>query len=459
MHDDSARWLLPGDPRSVSAALTTQFRQVYGTEPAGVFFAPGRANLNGEHIDFHGGRCLPMALPHGTYVAATRRSDGALRLRTLDPELDTGVVRIDDAAAVPALATAPSWTAYVSGVLWAMSQPGDECPELRPDAGFGADLLILSTLPIGGGLSSSASLECAAALAFTALGTPLGAAYAGDELTGALNDGHRALLAAACIRAEVEVVGAGTGGLDQNTSMRAEAGKLVSLDCRDFSLERVDLTALLEDYCFLAVDTGEPHELADGQFTGRRAEAEAAVAVLAADRPGLGRLRDVLPAHPSERDVEQVLESFDHSAAAGAGLAELDPTACRRRLVHALTEMLRSEQLHQLFTDLARGTAEADQAAEAAGKILTDGHASMRDHAEASFPLANEVVAAALSAGALGARLIGGGFGGSVLLLARRSRVEQITATTARLSPEIRFLKAVPSGPARVVGALDRSCR
>ena len=451
MYADPARWLLPGDPQSAAAALTTQFREVYGAAPAGVYFAPGRANLNGEHIDFHGGRCLPMALPHGTFVAAAPRSDGTLRLRTLDPELDTGVVRIDDAAADPSPQTAPSWTTYVAGVLWALSQVGAERPELHLAPGFGADMLICSTLPIGGGLSSSASLECAAALAFTALGSPLGADHPGDDLTSALTDEHRALLAEACIRAEVEAVGAGTGGLDQNTALRAEAGKLVSLDCRDFSVARMDLTMLLEDYCFVAVDTGQPHELADGQFADRRAEAEAAAAVLGVNRQEAGRMRDLLPENPSEHDVDSLLETFDRSAAEGAGMSGLDAAACRHRLKHALTEMLRSEELHQIFTDLAHGAAVPDRAAEAVGRILTQGHASMRDYAQVSFPLADETVAAVLTSGALGARLIGGGFGGSVLVLAPRSQVQQITTAVARLSPAIRFLETFPSASARVV--------
>ncbi|WP_120004561.1 galactokinase [Nesterenkonia muleiensis] len=446
MRDLSARWLTPGDPQSTSAALTSQFRQIYGAEPSGLFFAPGRANLNGEHIDFHGGRCLPMALPHGTYVAAAPRFDGMLRLRTLDPELDTGVVEIPDAAALPAPVTAPSWTTYVSGVLWALVQAGNEYPELHLGEGFGADLLICSTLPIGGGLSSSASLECAAALAFVGIGSPLGAEHAGEGLTRALTDERRAVLAKVCIRAEVEAVGAGTGGLDQNTALRAEAGKLVSLDCRDFSLQRTDLTALLEDYCFLAVDTGQPHELVDGQFAARRAEAEAAAAVL-----GVERLRDALPESPSEHDVELVLETFDRSVAQGAEMGGRDADACRRRLRHALTEMLRSGQLHLLFTALASGIAGVDHTAEVVGRIMNEGHASMRDYAEVSFTLADQVVDTVLSAGALGARLIGGGFGGSVLVLAPRRQVEKITTAAARLSPRIRFLAAIPSAPARVV--------
>jgi galactokinase len=443
MRENSARWLAPGDPESISVALATRFSQVYNYDPEGVWFAPGRANLNGEHIDFHGGRCLPMALRHGTYVAAAPRTDGLLRLRTLDPSLDTGIVEIPDAASSPVSEEAPPWTTYVAGVLWSLVQQGDQHPELELDPAMGADLLIRSTLPIGAGLSSSASLECAAALAFVAIGTPLGTENRGDDLTRALTDPLRAVLAQICVRAEVESVGAGTGGLDQTTALRATEGKVVSLDCRDFSLKRTDITFLLRNYRFLAVDTGHPHQLADGRFAACRAEAEAATAVL-----GVGRLRDALPEKPNKTHVELILEEFDRALAAGADLDGLDAAACRRRLKHALTEMLRSEQIHRILNGDAHGV---DHTAEMIGEIMSAGHTSMKECAEVSFALADQVVDAVVEAGASGARLIGGGFGGSVLVLVPRSRMENVTAAASRLSPEIRFLEVVPSPAARAV--------
>ncbi|TLP95064.1 galactokinase [Nesterenkonia salmonea] len=443
MRDNSARWLAPGDPESISVALATRFSQVYNYDPEGVWFAPGRANLNGEHIDFHGGRCLPMALRHGTYVAAAPRTDGVLRLRTLDPSLDTGIVEIHDAASSPVPPEVPSWTTYVSGVLWAMAELKDEHPELQLRGGTGADVLIRSTLPIGGGLSSSASLECAAALAFVAMGTPLGAENHGDDLTRALTDSLRAVLAQVCIRAEVEVVGAGTGGLDQTTSLRAAEGKLVSLDCRDFTVKRTDISFLLRDYRFLAVDTGQPHQLADGRFSARRAESEAAAAVL-----GVDRLRDALPEKPKKADVELKLEEFDSALEAGADLGEVDAGGCRRRLKHALTEMLRSEKIHKILNGDAHGV---DNTADLVGDLMSAGHTSMKECAEVSFTLADQVVDAVVQAGASGARLIGGGFGGSVLVLVPRSRMEDITTAASRLSPDVRFLEVVPSPAARAV--------
>lgn len=440
MRENSARWLKAGDPDAVSSSVATRFAQVFDREAAGVWFAPGRANLNGEHIDFHGGRCLPMAVRHGTYAAAAPREDGLLRLRTLEPNLDTGVVELD-ADGASAEEPAPEWTRYVSGVRWAMQQISDPS-QLQLPSGFGADVLIRSTLPIGAGLSSSASLECAAALAFTALGTEVGREYPDGDLTVGLSDELRAVLAQACMRAEVEAVGAGTGGLDQTASLRAAEGKLVSLDCRDFSVVRTDISFLLRDYRFLAVDTGQPHALAESEFGARRAESEAAAAAL-----GVQQLRDALPEKPRKADVERALARFDEAVGA-ADLGQKDPQACRRRLKHALGEMMRSEKIHALLNGDAHGV---DHTVEMIGEVMTSGHLSMREDAEVSFPLADQVVDAVLGAGALGARLIGGGFGGSVLVLCPKDATEQVTAAAARLSGGIRFLSVQPSAAARVV--------
>lgn len=454
---DAARHLA-GDPEQLAADLRRRFRDSYGREAEGSWFAPGRANLNGEHIDFHGGRCLPMALSHGTYVAAAARSDGTLRMRTLDKDLDSGVTRSDE--------DAPPWTGYVSGVLWALkalnsqqtgslteADPGI-VEDLIPDAGFGADLLIISTVPIGGGLSSSAALECASALAFIGLGTPLGRANPGSELTAALTDEHRAVLAQACMRAETQFVGAGTGGLDQTVSLRGAENQILSLDCRDFSMDRLDTSSLLRGYQFLAVDTQQPHWLGDGKFAALRAEAEAAGALLGFSVTEGKRLRDALPErNPQKADVTALLEEFDHRSAglpqvAGPDGGQYDTAACRRRLKHALLEMLRSEKLHTL---LSEGSSGPDHVISEIGEIMTDGHASMRDEAQVSFPAADRIVEDALGAGAAGARLIGGGFGGAVLVLLPESAHQDVAAAALEVDAGIRLLDVAPSAPARAV--------
>ncbi|WP_146340633.1 galactokinase family protein [Nesterenkonia sp. NBAIMH1] len=445
MNDAPPRWLAPGEPASIAQNLRARFSEEFGTDPEGIWFAPGRANLNGEHIDFHGGRCLPLALPHGTYAAARARNDGVLRVRTLEASLDQGVHEVTISAVGPADAEGqdqyPGWTRYVSGVLWALQRADDE--DLRPDPQFGADLLIRSTLPVGGGLSSSASLECAAALAFVGLGSALGRDNPGTMLTDALTDAHRADVAAACMRAEVEVVGAGTGGLDQTTSLRAAEGMLLSLDCRDFSLQRVAISFLLRGHRLIAVDTDTPHALSDGEFGSRRADSEAAAAVL-----GVERLRDALSHRARRAEVDDVLARFDELTAGQDQIQGRPVDGCRRRLKHALSEMVRSEKLNHHFTGECHGVT---QMAGELGEVMTAGHSSMRSNAQVSFPLADSVVEAALGAGAQGARLIGGGFGGSVLIMAPEAAVDKITRSVGRLSRGIRFLEVTPSGPARAL--------
>lgn len=464
MDTEDAAWLFPGDAAEIRRSLTSQFAEEFGHGPSGVWFAPGRANLNGEHVDFHGGRCLPMALAHGTYVAAAPRTDGMLYLRTLEPTLDAGVQQVcisevtsgPDADVHTITDDQPcGWTKYVGGTLWALRALGEEIDELAVDESFGADLLITSTLPIGGGLSSSAALECSAMLAFVAMATPLGRANPGAALDAALTDELRARLAAACVRAEVEMVGAGTGGLDQTVSLRGRAAHLLSLDCRDFTVDRIPASGLLADHRFVAVDTGQAHWLGDGQFDDRRADSEAAMRLLEAER-----LRDLLPDRPGTADVSAVLRRFDERAGAGEtlpspvdGAPARDRAACRRRLRHALTEMVRSEELHGFLSD---DELDAESTAMLVGNLMTAGHASMRDEAEVSFPAANTVVETAVEKGAPGARLIGGGFGGSALLLCRADDVATITGAVASACAEAghrtpRFLEITPSDPAHVI--------
>ncbi|GAB3849509.1 galactokinase [Nesterenkonia populi] len=445
MTDAQPRWLSAGEPAAIAENLRARFSEEFGADPAGVWFAPGRANLNGEHIDFHGGRCLPMALPHGTYAAARPRTDGVLRVRTLEASLDQGAYDVAISTISPKAAQAPDelpgWTRYVSGVLWALQQAESE--DLRLPEGFGADLLIRSTLPVGGGLSSSAALECAAALAFVGLGSALGHENPGTLLTDALTDSHRAEIAAACMRAEVEVVGAGTGGLDQTTSMRAAEDMVLSLDCRDLTVQRVAIGFLLRGHRLIAADTDTPHALSDGEFGSRRADSEAAAELL-----GVSRLRDVLGPRARKAEVDDALARFDELAEGKQEIFGRPTEDCRRRLKHALTEIARSEKLHHHFAGECHGVTET---AEELGEVMTAGHSSMRQYAQVSFPLADRVVKTALGAGAQGARLIGGGFGGSVLILAPDAAVDALTAAVSRLDAGIRFVNVTPSGPARAL--------
>ncbi|KAA9394303.1 galactokinase [Kocuria coralli] len=435
-------WVEHPDLEAMGRRGFRRFQGVFGREPEGIWMSPGRANLNGEHIDFLGGRCLPMALPYGTLVAAAPRTDGLLRMRTLEPSLDAGIVEVEVAGIGPG--RPEGWTGYVAGALWALHIAAQDHPELAIPENFGADLLIRSTLPMGGGLSSSAALECAAILAF--VGMALGRTD--------LDDGTRAVLARACMMAEVEVVGAATGGLDQTASLRSRPEHILSLDCRDFSIEHYPAAPLLEGHRLVGVDTNTPHWLGGDEFSSRRKDAEAAARFLGAER-----LRDLLPEAPGQADVDAVLARWDELAPSASRLEGHDPGDARRRLRHALTEMLRSERIDALLRHGADPSMAGGAPGEL-GRILSEGHASMRDDAEASFATADLIVAIALRRGATGARLIGGGFGGSVLALLPELRVDSIVEhidreVLAAGLPRPRFLCIEPSSSGR---QLCREC-
>ncbi len=279
--------LEPGDPAQLVGVVADRFEQETGRPPAGVFTAPGRVNLIGEHVDYNGGLCLPMALPHATYAAVGRRDDDLVtvtsrqqdepfsaRLGDLSPESITG------------------WPAYAAGVVWALREAGWELP--------GLDLVVDSRVPLGAGLSSSAALECAVALGVA-------------ELVGVeVDDEVRGGLVRVCMRAEQDVAGAPTGGMDQTVALFAEQNAALLLDCRDWSTEQVGWDPAAADLTLLVVDTRASHSLGDGGYGSRRADCERAAELL-----GVRLLRDV--------------EDQD------AALAALDDERVRRRVHHVFT--------------------------------------------------------------------------------------------------------------------------
>ncbi|MFG3022210.1 galactokinase [Streptomyces sp. NPDC048254] len=372
------------------------FTELYGTAPEGVWSAPGRVNLIGEHTDYNDGFVMPFALPHVTTAAVSRRTDGVLRLHSSD--IEGGVVELSLDALEPG--TDQEWTAYPAGVVWALREAGHPVT--------GADVHLSSTVPTGAGLSSSAALEVVIALA--------------------LNDLHqlglaRWQLARLCQRAENVYVGAPTGIMDQTASACCELGHALFLDTRDLSQKQIPFDLAAEGMRLLVVDTQVKHAHSGGEYGKRRAGCEKGAALL-----GVDALRDV-----AYDDLDAALDRLG------------DEEEVRRLVRHVVTEDHRVERVVALL--------EAGDT-RAIGPVLTEGHASLRDDFRISCPELDLVVDTALATGALGARMTGGGFGGSAIVLAEASDVDTITkaveeAFAAAGFKAPRTFEAVPSAGAR----------
>ena len=338
--------------------LRSRFMTAFGAPPDGVWQAPGRVNLIGEHTDYNEGFVLPFAIDRAARVAVRFRPDSTVRM--LSTFGNQGLTTADAAALDPA--TARGWTKYPLGVLWALQQRGLDLP--------GLDLLLDSDVPRGAGLSSSHAIECAAILAVNELA---GAGLAAQDMVLATQ------------RAENDFVGAPTGIMDQSASLRGAAGHAVFLDCRDQSVRLVPFDAEAAGLVLLVVDTKVSHSHADSGYAARRAACE-----LGADVLGVQALRDV-----GLEDLEEA-----------AGLLDAETF---RRVRHVVTE-----------NDRVLQTVEALDSAgpQAIGGLLNASHASMRDDFEISCPELDLAVEAARGAGAIGSRMTGGGFGGSAIALA-----------------------------------------
>ncbi len=370
------------------------YRAVFGADPEGVWSAPGRVNLIGEHTDYNDGLVLPIALPQRTYAACSPGVDGLLRAHSAQTG-ETVEVRLAEVGP----GTPSGWTAYVAGVMWALAADGH-------DVG-GLDVAVDSEVPLGGGLSSSAALECSVGAAVSdlcglgllglggglsssaALECSVGAAVSDLCGLGLLGDETgRARLAAACVRAENEVAGAPTGGMDQSASLLCREGHALLLDCRSGSTDHVplDLRGPEGDgFVLLVTDTRAEHALNDGQYAQRRTACERAAAELEVES-----LRDVDP-----RDLD-------------GALRRLSDDELRRRARHVVTEI---ERVRDVVDRLRAGDLGA------VGRLFDASHASLRDDYEVSCAELDVSVEAARSAGALGARMTGGGFGGSSIAL------------------------------------------
>jgi galactokinase len=357
--------------------------------------APGRVNLIGEHTDYNRGLCLPLALPQRTTVSLTPRTDGLVTLSSAQEDV-TWEGRLDDGP----VDRPDGWPAYVLGVVLALRDDGHDVP------GFEAS--IDSEVPLGAGLSSSAALECSVATALAGL----------LELDLA-DRGVRRRLAQACIRAENDYVGAPTGGMDQTVAMLAQAGHALLLDFADTSATPVELPVAEAGLVLLVIDTRVSHELTDGSYGNRRTESAAAARAL-----GVESLRDVGPAR----------------------VETLDDPVLRRRARHVVSENLRV---------LAAVGAISDRSWDVLAEVLDASHVSMRDDFEISCRELDLAVETARASGALGARMTGGGFGGSAVALVAQGEVARVQESVSRAFAAARltapaYLLATPSDAARI---------
>ncbi|MFE6285887.1 galactokinase [Streptomyces sp. NPDC057877] len=383
---------------TAAAEVAERFTQLYGSAPDGVWAAPGRVNLIGEHTDYNDGFVMPFALPHTAVAAVARRTDGVLRLHSADVE--GGVVELHVDALVPEADR--EWTAYPSGVVWALRAAGH--------AVTGADIHLASTVPAGAGLSSSAALEVVVALAL-------------NDLHGLGLRGWQ--LARLCQRAENVYVGAPVGIMDQTASACCAAGHALFLDTRDLAQQQIPFDLAAEGMRLLVVDTRVKHSHSEGEYGKRRAGCEKGAALL-----GVDALRDV---------------PYDGLDAALERLG--DEEEVRRLVRHVVTEDERVERVVSLL--------EAGET-RAIGPVLVEGHASLRDDFRISCPELDLVVDTALAAGALGARMTGGGFGGSAIVLAEAADVDAITKAVGEAFAQAGFIaprvfEAVPAQGARRV--------
>ena len=371
----------------VAARAAAAFSDRFDGAPDGLWAAPGRVNLIGEHTDYNDGFVLPFALPERVVAAAARTDSGWSACSEFTDE----AVHFEDVSP----GTVTGWGAYVAGVVWALREAGFDVPPAR--------LAMASDVPVGAGLSSSHALECAVLTALIDLG----------RLDLPLEDRPRLVQ-----RSENGYVGAPTGIMDQSASLRCRAGHALFLDCRTLEVEHIPFDVAAEGLAVLVLNSNAPHSHSDGEYGARRRSCEDAARIL-----GVPALRDV--------PVDGLSDA----------LKRLDDEVMRRRVRHVVTEnqrvldtvgLLRSGRIREI------------------GPLLTASHASMRDDFEITVPRVDVAVEAALMAGAYGARMTGGGFGGCVLALIDADRADATTAAVTAAYDRHGFaaptpLVAVPS--------------
>ena len=350
--------------------IADRFFEVYGTTPDGVWSAPGRVNLIGEHTDYNQGLVLPFAIDRRTTCAARLNGTGVLRASSTAQE---GIVEVSLEGI--ATATFEGWSGYALGIAWAMQNLGWDVSD-KP----GVDFLLDSNVPLGAGLSSSAAIESAIIAALNELWS--------------LNLSQMDM-ARIGQKAENGAVGAPTGIMDQVASVFGRAGYAVRLDCQSMQAELVPLPLDEQGLSLLVIDTHVKHSHANGGYAERRAACEAGAAAM-----GVESLRGI-----SADMLDEVAARVD--------------AITLKRVRHVVTENDRVIEASQQL---------AESGPRAIGDLMVASHVSMRDDFEISVPQIDTAVETAMAHGAIGARLTGGGFGGAAIALVDNAKADAIIA-------------------------------
>jgi galactokinase len=357
------------------SSIEEKFLETFGEEPDLVAAAPGRVNLIGEHIDYSEGFVLPFAIKDRTLVAARKRDDSTVRIASAQRR--SKIVTMDISEVRPGLKG--EWERYALGVLWSMGVKS------------GVDLLIDGHVPLGAGLSSSAALECSVA---TAMNHLFDMGFNLEELARLTQ------------KAENQYVGVPCGIMDQSVSLMASRGFALLLDCRDLSTRNIPFDVASHGLELLIIDTQAHHALTDGGYAERRASCEAVAAKLS-----VKSMRELTMAQ---------LDS------ARATLSETEYIRAR----HAITEMKR-------VLDCVDALGSGDFVK--VGQLINESHRSLRDDYTVSCPELDTAVEASLAAGALGSRMVGGGFGGSAIALIEAAKTSQTISAIEKAFADKKF--------------------
>jgi len=371
------------------ASLARNFEELFGRKPEVISEAPGRVNLICEHIDYSEGFVLPFAIADRTYAAIASRPDGLVRIASHQRKEKIFSIDIHDVKP----GSKGDWEKYVLGVLWSLGIT------------TGVDILVDGSVPAGAGLSSSAALECSVAVGLNEL----------FSLNKSLED-----LARATQKAENDYVGMPCGIMDQSVSLMGKVGAALLLDCRDLTTESIPFNVADAGLELLIIDTQAHHALVDGGYAERRAACESVAAKL--NIPSMRHLTlEVLQANREKITETEFI-----------------------RARHAVTEIARV---------LAAVTALRASDFETLGELINQSHISLRDDYAVSCPELDLAVDACLAAGAIGSRMVGGGFGGSAIALIKaqdvaKTREAVTTAFESRGFKRPRFFTSLPSAGA-----------